>query len=488
MNRTSHSPLLDALERHASESADKTALISGESHVSYAKLWTSILTAARYLQNLGIVRGDTIILSTRKETEFVYLYFASHLIGAVNVLADPASTTEKIRHIVNLTSPKVIFGLRQTEDECPLTVQYADIDFEIRTEPIVDYDLSSEDTADIMFTTGTTSLPKGVCLSHANIAGSASNINSFIGNGPDEVEILGLPLSHSFGLGRMRCTLLKGATMVLLGNFANLKLFFQSVERYGATGFGMVPAVWEYISKLSGDRIAKYSDNIRYIEIGSAPLPRSEKERLLRLFPKTRICMHYGSTEASRSLFTEFNEYRDNLDSIGRPVCDEVVVRIMDEEGNELPPGEFGEICVKGNMVMKSYLIQEENPDAFHGDFFRTGDYGRTDGDGNFYLVGRRKEIINIGGKKVSPALIEDAIRSLGVEDCACVPVKDPRGILGEVAKAYIQKPGCCLGFREIKKGLEEILEPYEIPVEYEWIDRIPRTSTGKIQRTSLMN
>lgn len=488
MNRISHSHLLTALESHACENADKTALISGDSHVSYGNLWKSILTAARYLQDLGFVKGDTLILATRKEIEFVYLYYASHLIGAVNVLVDSAATTDKIKHIVNLTSPKAVFGLGRTDDESLRIIKYADIDFEEGTEPIVEYALSPQDTADIMFTTGTTSLPKGVCLSHANIAGSASNINSFIGNGPDEVEILGLPLSHSFGLGRMRCTLLNGATMVLLGNFANLKLFFQYIEQYEVTGFGMVPAVWEYISKLSGDRIAKYSEYIRYMEIGSASLPRNEKDRLLRLFPKTRICMHYGSTEASRSLFTEFSEYKDNLDSIGRPVCDKVAVRIMDEDGNELPAGEFGEICVKGNMVMKGYLLPKDNQGAFHGDFFRTGDYGRFDEYGNFYLVGRGKEIINIGGKKVSPALIEEAIKSLGVMDCACVPIKDPKGILGEVGKAYIQKSGCCLGFKEIKKGLENILEPYEIPVEYEWVDRIPRTSTGKIQRTALMN
>ncbi len=489
MNNISHSELLTALERHAREIPDKTALISGDKHISYCELWTNILSIAVTLQREGIEKGDTLIIGARKEVEFVYLYFASHLIGSVNVVVDPATTTDKLRHIICLTSPKIIFGLRQINSSSDHRfVQYSDIYLERSVLPSVKYSISPLDTADIMFTTGTTSLPKGVCLSHLNIAGSANNINMFIGNGNDEIEVLGLPLSHSFGLGRMRCTLLLGSTMVLLGNFANLKLFFQSIEQYNATGFGMVPAVWEYITKLSGDRIAKFREKIRYIEIGSASMPKKEKERLMRLFPDAKICMHYGSTEASRSLFMEFHTYMDNLDSIGRPVTDKVDVRIMDENGKVLPVGEFGEICVKGNMVMKGYFKKEDNMHAFHGTYFRTGDFGRMDGDGNFYLVGRGKEIINIGGKKVSPALIEDAIKSLGVEDCACVPINDPKGILGEVAKAYIQKNGCCLDFKGITKGLESLLEPYEIPVEYEWIDRIPRTSTGKIQRVTLMN
>lgn len=488
MNSTGHSELLSALERHAFENPDKIALISGDRRISYCMLWSRILSAAAVLHREGIKKGDTIIIGSRKEVEFVFLYYASHLIGAVNVVVDPATTVDKLRHIVSLTSPKIIFGLKQNDEYDIRFVQYADLELDVCRELLVEYPISPEDTADIMFTTGTTSLPKGVCLSHSNIAGSASNINFFIGNGNDEVEVLGLPLSHSFGLGRLRCTLLANSTLVLLGNFANLKAFFNALEQYQATGFGMVPAVWEYISKLSGDRISRYADGIRYIEIGSAAMPGKEKERLMRLFPKARICMHYGSTEASRSMFMEFHSYRDNLDSIGRPVSDKVDVRIMDEQGKELPSGVFGEICVKGNMVMKGYLRAEDNLKAFHGEYFRTGDYGRKDDDGKFYLIGRGKEIINIGGKKVSPAVIEDAIKSLGVEDCACIPIADPKGILGEVAKAYIQRNGCRLEFDDIKRGLQGLLEPYEIPVEFEWIDRIPRTPTGKIQRVSLMN
>jgi long-chain acyl-CoA synthetase len=379
--------------------------------------------------------------------------------------------------------PQMAFGFECTQCRC---IEYKDIDYrcpEVNDIP----NLLADDVADLIFTTGTTGLPKGVQLSHANIFGSADNINHFIGNTAEEVEVLGLPLCHSFGLGRLRCTLIKGATMVLVGNFANLKLFFNAIEQYHATGFGMVPAVWAYIRKFSGTRIVKYAHQIKYIEIGSAAMPLTSKEELCELFPNTRICMHYGLTEASRSAFMEFHECSSRLGTIGKPVCDKVDIKVFDDNGNELPDGENGELCVKGNMVMKGYYQKDADKEAWFGDYFRTGDCGYRDPDGWLYLVSRKKEIINIGGKKVSPVEIEDVICALdGVEDCICIGVEDPDVVLGEVAKVYVLREGCKLNFEEIRHAIEGKLESYKIPVFWEWIDEIPKTSSGKKQRLKL--
>jgi long-chain acyl-CoA synthetase len=137
-------------------------------------------------------------------------------------------------------------------------------------------------------------------------------------------------------------------------------------------------------------------------------------------------------------------------------------------------------------MVMHSYFLPEDNKNAFFGEYFRTGDWGHQDKDGLFYLTGRKKELINVGGKKISPALIEDAILSLGIADCACVSIPDPSGILGEVPKAFLVQGKSDFSIEDIKSKLSSILEPFEIPVSYEWIDNIPRTSSGKIQRLKL--
>ena len=468
---TSHSPILENVKHYASTQPDKTALVWQEEAVTYSQLWMRVNAAAAALQAKGLRAHDRLGIVAKKGLDFVYTYLGAHAIGAVNVVLDPEVSEKRLEYIRSLTLPKlVVDALDAVDGAKPDSVE----------------GLSQNDTADIVFTTGTTGAAKGVLLSHFNIFSSADNINGFIGNGHDEVEVLGLPLCHSFGLGRLRCTLLKGATLVVLPSFANIKAFFAAIERYHATGFGMVPAVWAYIRKFSGTRIAKYAFQIKYIEIGSAAMPIESKKELCELFPTTRICHHYGLTEASRAAFMEYHVCIDDLRTIGREVSDKVEIKIFDENGHEVPRGESGEICIKGNMVMKGYFKPEETAVAYFGDYFRTGDEGYRAENGNLYLVSRKKEIINVGGKKVSPVEVEEAIIALGVEDCAVVGIPDPDGVLGEVPKVYILNGGSPLSFDEIKAAIAGKLESYKIPVVWEWIDAIPKTASGKKQRLQL--
>lgn len=479
-----HSRLLCDIVGHATTTPDKVALVSGIQRVSYSQLVEQIAAAAAYLQSLGFQPGDCILLSAHKEVKFVYLYFAAHLLGVVNVVVDATAPRDRVEYITDIVKPGAVFGRDLTVDGCRC-ISYDDI--QLPEAMAVNAPLmEATDVADVMFTTGTTAAPKGVCLSHANIAGSANNTNGFIGICADDVEALALPLGHSFGLGRLRCVLTVGATLVLVGNFANLKAFFNVLETEQVTGFGMVPAVWQYIKRLSGKRIAKFSTQLRYIEMGSAALPVEDKQLLMELFPDTRLCMHYGLTEASRALFTEFHAAADRLDSVGRPASTSVEVCVLDDEGNLLPDGTDGEICVRGNMVCRSYFLPQDNVDAFHGDWFRTGDWGHRGSDGYFYLTGRKKELINVGGEKVSPVAIEEALLSLGIADCACVAVPDPHGVLGEVPKAFMVRGKSTLEIDEIRNSLSRLLPPHEVPVQWEWVDSIPRTASGKIQRLKL--
>lgn len=479
-----HSGVLQHIARHAQCSPDKTALVSEGERVTYAQLASRIHAAAWSMQSLGLRTGDRIIVSALKELEFVYCYFAAHLIGLVNVVVDPTAPADRLAYICDLVKPAAVVGSVQGGGNYR-HINYSDID-QTATGALQSRELHADDVADVMFTTGTLGRPKGVCLTHANLAGAAANINGFVQNDDSDVEALGLPLSHSFGLGRLRCVLTAGGTMVLVGNFANLKVFFQVLENEQVTGFGMVPAVWQYIKRLSGRRISRFAGQLRYIEIGSAPLPIEDKRLLIELFPTTRLCMHYGLTEASRALFSEFHRDADNLATIGKPVSPLVEACIMDSAGKTVSDGVEGELCVRGNMVMRSYLLPEDNEGAFHNGWFRTGDWGHRDACGNFYFTGREKELINVGGEKVSPVTIEDAIRTLGVADCACIAIPDPKGVLGEVPKAYLQRGAQQPDLDDLKQRLSQLLPPHEIPVQWEWIDRIPRTASGKIQRLKL--
>lgn len=482
---SSHSPILDAIFRHAAETPAKPAVVDGNVVVTYSGLADGIRRAASALSGLGVRRGDRVAISAQKGTGYVFFYFASQFIGAVNVVVDAQSSEGRLRFVEVKTRPVVCLGYSSPDVR---SFGFDEIDFSAApaADASASADASPDDVAEILFTTGTTGEPKGVCLSHANIFASASNINSFIGNTADDVEVLALPICHSFGLGRLRCCLVKGATIVLLGSFANLPLFFRALERHQATGFGMVPAAWAYIRKVSGSRIAKFAPQIRYIEIGSAAMPRERKEELAKMFPDTRICHHYGLTEASRAAFMEYHADATDLNTIGREVCAEVSIRVFDEGGRPQPDGTPGEICVRGNMVMKGYLDRGRTDVDFFGEYFRTGDIGWRSPDGRLYLAGRKKELINVGGRKASPSEIEDAAISLGVEDCICAAAPDPEGILGEVPKLYILRNGTSLSFDELKSRLSSILEPYKVPVMYEWIDVIPKTASGKKQRLQL--
>lgn len=482
---TPHSPLLSKIAGYAEFHPDKSAIIVGDCYISYGQLLARIEAAAAYLQSLGIQSGDHILLAAQKEVEFVYIYFAAHLLGVVNVVVDSASPAERLQYIIDVVKPVACFGDGVKCENCrciPLHDNHFDAPVHALSLPR----LSATAIADVMFTTGTTGKPKGVCLTHANIAGSSSNTNSFIGTAFDDVEALALPLSHSFGLGRLRCVLSVGATLVLVSNFANLKSFFKILETEQVTGFGMVPAVWQYIKRFSGRRIARFAPQLKYIEMGSAALPLEDKHLLMELFPDTRLCMHYGLTEASRAMFCEFHEDAEHLDSVGKPSSPLVEACVMDEQGSCVATGCDGEICVRGNMVTSAYILPQDNEDAFFGDWFRTGDWGHCDADGRFYLTGRKKELINVGGEKVCPVTIEEAIKSLGVKDCACIAITDPNGVLGEVPKAFLLKTDNQPDLDEIKRRLSQLLSPHEIPVQWEWVNEIPRTASGKIQRFKL--
>ena len=472
----------EVIYHHVVTSPDKIAIISGEVTVSYKQLWKKIKQAAAFFVSKNIKKGDRIIVSASKNIDFIYTYFGAHLCGIICVPIDPETNSVRLKRIVDCASPILIIGeLRHKEG-------YEILPFaEVKSDERIDLIFPQEhDLADLLFTTGTTGLPKGVVLSYLNQLSAAENINTFIGNGSDDIELLALPISHSFGLGRLRCVLAKGATLVLLGSFASMKKFYVEMERCKVTGFGMVPASWAYIVKMSGDKLSQYASQLRYIEIGSAFMPISEKKRLMKLLPDTRICMHYGLTEASRSTFLSFHEDKLRLDSVGKP-SPNTEIEAFDESGNLLPVGTEGELCVKGRHVCSGYW--EVSKSLFETDFykgyFKTGDWGYIDQSGYVYLKSRKKEIINVGGKKVSPIEVEEALNTIsGIRESACIGVQDD--VMGEVVKAFIVGSLTVDDDENIKKKMMSLVENYKVPVFLEHIDDIPKTTSGKIQRLLL--
>lgn len=477
--------ILQEIRRHAKELPQKVALIENDVEVTYLQLWQRILSASEYFRTVGI-KGDRVMLAANKSVNFVYAYFGAQLAGLITVTVDSAVNAIRLKRIFDSASPIAIYGDLDGNQSEYRVIPFSEINFEKTVDDAETVFPNESDMADILFTTGTTGFPKGVVLSHENEYSAATMINEFIGNTCDDVELLALPISHSFGLGRLRCTIVKGGTIDLLGSFANVKKFFREMETRKVTGFGMVPASWNFLKKTSGEKIGQYADQLRYIEIGSAPMKLEDKEMLLRLLPSTRICMHYGLTEASRSMFICFNEEKDHLNSIGHP-SPNVNAKILGEDGEEMPACEPGELCVKGGHICCAYwgADKDKYKDSFFGEYFRTGDWGYKDENGYFYLISRKKELINVGGKKVSPIEVEEVINKVdGVVDSACIAVPDE--VLGEAVKAFVVKSNAELTEKTIIDHAKSYLEGYKVPVCVDFIDEIPKTSSGKVQRLLL--
>lgn len=487
MNQSIVVSVLNQVEKNP----DKPAIIVGNEVVSYRQLWGKSAAAARKLKSLDVRSGNRVVLSASVSPSFVYGYLGTHLLHAVAVPVDPQSSESRLTNIIEQVRPHAVFLTKPFNLDSTIPI------FSIKTFEDLNSTADSfsfplpDAVADILFTTGTTGDPKGVVLTHETISRTARNINTFVRNTAEDREVVPLPLSHSFGLGRLRCNLSAGGAVILVNGFTLMGNIFRAFEEWGATGLSAVPAGIALLFRISKDRIGDYAGQINYIEMGAAPMPAEHKQRLMKLLPKTRLCFYYGLTEASRSTFIEFHSAGDKLeDSVGTP-SPNVDVKIVDGQYQELPHGQVGRIMVKGENVMREYYRKKKmTEEVFYSDWLYTGDYGYRDEDGYFYLVAREKEMINVGGLKVSPVEIEWILRKHeSIADCACVGIPDPKGITGEAPKAFIVHND--LGSKrpdeyELVDYLRDKLELYKIPIEFEWIDSIPRTSSGKIQRLVL--
>jgi len=476
--------LLARLLTIAGNHPNRVALRSAAEQVSYSELRSRILSTAASLRQLGVVEGDRVLICGGNTVAVPVLYFAIHALGAAaapvapdvpaHVLAALATDAGARLAVVDRPNGGMPCAVITPAEATAGTPGQAEI------EPVCRRDM----VADLLFTTGTTGKRKGVVLTQANILAAARNINAFIGNRPEDVEVVPLPLSHSFGLGRLRCLALMGHTLVLEPGVGAGASVVRRVLDARATGLAMVPAGFEILRRMTGDALGQARDHLRYIEIGSAAMKQETRQWLTSLLPRTRICHHYGMTEASRAAFTEYHSDAHKPGTVGR-AAPNVEICVCDEAGRRLPAGQTGELVVRGPMVMREYWNQPELTRHVFGDEgLRTGDIGYQDEDGYLFLLGRRSDLINVGGRKVAPDEIEEILCQLdGVRDAGCVG--EPDDLLGERVKAYVVADRE-IGKAEVVAFLRARVEECKIPYAVERIAFIPRTNSGKIQRRML--
>jgi long-chain acyl-CoA synthetase len=481
--------LIEMVEQRAVQHPMRVALITGERLVTYGELWARIMAVAKEFADCGIGPGDRVLLVAPSVPAFVFGYLATHFVGAVAVVLDPNAPTERRDELIRRAAPKLVFAANAGGH--PEVGRMRSI-AELEALPLGVTCLqppSLESLADLLFTTGTTGRPKGVRLTHRNLAAAARHINMTIGNDEDDVEVVPLPLYHSFGLGRLRCNLIAGATVVLVEGFRLPGEIFSAIERHHATGLVGVPAGFAVLLRFGARGLGPFAEQLRYVEIGSAPMPLAHKRALMELLPRTALWMHYGLTEASRSAFLEFHRNASHLDSIGTPAPD-VAISIRRDNGSPCSSGEAGLLWIGGSHVSPGYWDDSDLTAAsFRDGWVCTGDIVHSDESGFLHLHGRSDDMINVGGFNVSPDEVEQVLATHpSVQEAACIGIPDPRDIAGQVVRAYLVfAPGRARPEdAELSAWAAAHIESYKIPLQYRWIDTLPRTASGKLLRASL--
>ena len=483
--------LHDCLRRYARSSPEKSAVISAESQLSYRELYERIVSFAAYLKKnlppqsvVGIVKENT--------PDALIAYYAIPFAGMVGVPVDANIHENNLKALADRCNFKLIVTSTRISSRFKTlsTPLLRELEFGTAADAGLGEHLKPHDTALMFFTTGTTGLSKGVELSHTNLLASARNINQFIGTDETAVEVMPMPISHSFGFGRIRCVFGVGGTVLLEKGLLRADHVIANMEKYRATGFSCVPAGIEIMLTSFKDLFSKVSGSLRYIELGSSSMSCERRLTLMELCPNARICMHYGLTEASRSTFIEFHSTpREFLETIGR-ASPNVEIKLLDKEGREVGIGEAGELVIRGEMVMKGYFKDpERTASALRNGYLHTGDLAMRNAEGFLSYIGREDEVINYGGFKISPFEIETALLKFpNVKDAAAIGVRSRTTGLTTLIKAFVvpKDDSVAIDSSEIRRHCLSDLEAYKIPGEIEVVRDLPKTESGKLKRLEL--
>jgi long-chain acyl-CoA synthetase len=479
--------------------ADKVAIISRGRPTTYGELATQVRRFRGSLQAAGIMRGDRVAIIAANGRHFAVAFLATVGIGAVAVPLNPIATAEELEREINeVTAKAVIVGpsavptwSRLSATSVP-SVEHVitpdSFDELVQGTEMPEAHVHPDDLAVLMFTSGTAGAPKAAMLSHGNLV---ANIRQTLGATPmfaDDTSLGVLPMFHIFGLNVMfGCVMASGGTIVLVERFDPASAVETIVER-GITVMAGAPAMWAALAQMPGvDKSSMRS--VRLAVTGAAKMPE-DMAGLLEQKCGIVLAEGYGLTEASPVVTTARivdGVVRSPRGSIGVPI-DGVQIRLVDESGDDVLPGDEGEVWVKGPNVFRGYWNDEEatsrvlSPDGW----LRTGDIAVRDDAGNLFIVDRAKDLIIVSGFNVYPAEVEAAIvEQPGVRACAVVGVAHPH--TGEAVKAFVvAEGGAHLDEDAVIDHARKKLSRYKCPTKVQFVDELPVNVTGKVLRRAL--
>ncbi|BBO78536.1 long-chain-fatty-acid--CoA ligase [Desulfosarcina widdelii] len=508
------------LEHSAQEGPSKTAIVFGDKRFSYAQVNAVANQVANGLASAGVVKGDKVALSCPNLPYFPMIYYGILKAGAVVVPLNVLLKGREIAYHLKDSDAKAYFCFQGTPD-LPMAEEgwkgFQEVDgcrhfWVITADPQSPSPIEGtatlgqligkqpptfdtvatdfEDTAVILYTSGTTGFPKGAELSHANMAFNARGTKDIINLQPDDVHALVLPLFHSFGQTcQMNAGFSLGNTIVLIPRFTP-EAVLDAMQNEKVTIFIGVPTMYwallTYEDKEKRFDLESIADTLRIGVSGASSLPL---EIIKGIEAKYRIPIMEGYGLSETCPVATFNHLHKERKpgSVGTPIWG-VEVKIVDKDDNEVAAGEVGEITIRGHNVMKGYYNKPDaTAEAFKGTaWFHTGDLGRKDEDGYVYIVDRVKDMIIRGGFNVYPREIEEVLMTHPAVSLASV-IGVPHDSHGEEVKAYIVlKPGETATEDDLLAWSKEQMAAYKYPRIIEIREALPMTATGKILKKEL--
>ncbi len=474
--------------------ADRPALRQGGQALTYAELARGSGQAAALLQEAGITAGDRVALMMPNVLAFPLFFYGALAAGAVVVPMNPLLKSREVAHYLGDSAASVILAWDAAADEAAKGAADLGIQVIRVTEPdargllgdrppLGDWtERADDDDAVILYTSGTTGLPKGAELTHANLVRNAEvTATTLIGSSPSDVVMGCLPLFHCFGLTcGLNAAVLGGACLALLPRF-DPGAALEMISQEQVTIFEGVPTMYAALLHHPARASADVS-SLRLCVSGGAALP----VEILHAFEDAFGCMileGYGLSETSPVASFNHPDRPRKPGSIGTPVAG-VQMRLVDDAGAEVTPGEVGEVAIRGHNVMKGYW---RNPDAtaaaIPDGWFRSGDLARADEDGYFFIVDRKKELIIRGGYNVYPREIEEALyEHPAVAEVAVVGIAH-ESLGEEVGAAVALKPGASATPGELREFAKQRLAAYKYPRHIWLVQQLPKGPTGKILR-----
>jgi long-chain acyl-CoA synthetase len=477
---------------------DRPAVRLNDTTLSYARLDDLSARAADWLRSRGVRPGDPVGVMLPNVPQFPVFYYGVLRVGGAVVPMNPLLKAREIAHYLGDSGAGLVLAWETAADEAAegaaragasaVTVGEATPD-EIAAWPSPLREVerrADDDTAVILYTSGTTGTPKGAELTHANMRRNASvTATSLLGLGPDDVVMGCLPLFHSFGQTcGLNATVLSGACLTLIPRFSAAGAL-QVIERDRVTVFEGVPTM--YVGMLGEGTGGADTSSLRLCVSGGAALPVEVLHGFEKAFGAV-ILEGYGLSETS-PVATFNRSDRRKPGSIGLPV-EGVELRLVsvDDGAVPAPPGEVGEIAIRGHNVMKGYWKRPEaTAAAIRGGWFHTGDLARVDEDGFYFIVDRKKELIIRGGYNVYPREIEEVLyEHPAVLEAAVIGVPHPA--LGEeVAAAVTLRPGRRATPEELRDWVKQRVAVYKYPRHVWLTDRLPKGATGKILKREIV-